>query len=159
MRIIYALISIALITACNNNAANVGGVNPDSVTDQKNEKPLKDTPQLEKSTAISDSVIQLQIPQNGDSVAVKLLKKSTPVTCMFSLPKKGKLIATITTPSNKDNIRINQIFMPDGSADGPFGKTLDYTIKSTGNYKLIIGADLMAEDAYKGECTLTIALK
>ncbi len=158
MKNLSILIGIGLITACNNNAATVSG-DPDSVIVQNNEKPIKDTQEPARSAVITDSIIQLQLSQNGDTVFIRFLKRSTPVVCNFSLQKKGTLTASITTPSNKDNIRFNQILMPDGSADGPFGKTIDHTIKTEGNYKLIIGADLMAEDAYTGECRLTIALK
>jgi hypothetical protein len=41
--------------------------------------------------------------------------------------------------------------MPDSTFDGPFGKSLDYKIKTPGTYKLIIGESMMAEGQYSGD--------
>jgi hypothetical protein len=55
-----------------------------------------------------------------------------------------ELFAVIHKNDGKDNIRINQLEMPDGTFDGPFGDSLYYKIKIAGVYKIIIGPDLMA---------------
>lgn len=155
------LIACIAIVSCNNNGSKspVTEGHADSITQERIEKHTEDTASTsakspESGAVQSDSVLNLELPQNGDSLKVKILKRSTPVTCNFQVRNKGVLIARIITPGDKGNIRFNQIFMPDKSSDGPFGKELNYDIKKAGLYKLIIGADLMAENPYKGEFML-----
>lgn len=70
-----------------------------------------------------------------------------------------QLNATVAPVGGKGNIRINQIKVPDGSYGGPFGKTLDYPLRDTGRYLLIIGESNMAEGAWEGPFTLTVSVK
>ncbi|MBV4359416.1 hypothetical protein [Pinibacter aurantiacus] len=157
------LIACFAIVSCNNNGSKspVTEGRADSVTQERIEKHTDDTASSpakspESGAVQTDSVLNLELPQNGDSLTVRILKKSAPVSCNFQVRNKGVLSARIITPAGKGNIRFNQIFMPDKSSDGPFGKELNYDIKRTGLYKLIIGEDLMAEKPYKGEFTLEI---
>lgn len=43
------------------------------------------------------------------------------------------------------NIRFNQIRMPDNTFDGPFGQTIEYETKQTGEYWLILAKNNMAD--------------
>ncbi|WP_336518226.1 hypothetical protein [Pollutibacter soli] len=57
------------------------------------------------------------------------------------------------------NVRINQIKMPDGKPDGPFGMSIDYPVSQKGNYTIILGQNLMAGDPWTGNWVMTVAIK
>ena len=163
MKNTLVLIACITIVSCSNNSSKspVAEGRADSITQDRIERHSEDTATAPLKTAESgalqtDSVLNLNLPQNGDSLKVRILKRSAPITCNFQVRDNGTLTARIITPGGRGNIRFNQIFMPDKSADGPFDKNLNYDIKKTGLYKLIIGADLMAENPYNGEFTLEL---
>lgn len=54
------------------------------------------------------------------------------------------------------NIRIDQIKMPDGSFDGPFGKTIDYKTDQKGEYWIILGKSQMEGSSQKGHFVLKV---
>lgn len=63
----------------------------------------------------------------------------------------GKLSATVKPKNDAQNIRINQIILPDGSSDGPFTRELkSYQILKAGTVTLIIGRSNMASGESKG---------
>jgi len=70
-----------------------------------------------------------------------------------------ELFASLSSEDRKANIRISQIGFPDSTFDGPFGRNLKYQIKTTGNYKIIIGENMMAGDPWKGDFSLKIWVK
>lgn len=69
----------------------------------------------------------------------------------------GELSASVKPKNNSQNIRINQIILPDGTLDGPFGRELShYKIPSSGTVTLIIGRSNMASGESKGAFTVSI---
>ena len=65
---------------------------------------------------------------------------------------KGQtFIATIKPIEKGGNVRINQIQLPDKSFDGPFGDSLQYTLKKSGILRFIIGQNMMAGDPWSGD--------
>jgi hypothetical protein len=67
-----------------------------------------------------------------------------------------ELFARLSSKDKKANIRISQIEFPDSTFDGPFGRNLNYIIKLPGNYKIIIGQNIMAGDPWNGNFVLKI---
>ena len=67
----------------------------------------------------------------------------------------SKLKITIET-RDPMNIRINQIKKPDGTFDGPFGQTLNLETPQKGEYWIILGKSLMAEETGKGHFSLKV---
>lgn len=63
----------------------------------------------------------------------------------------GALEARIVPTTGKGNIRFNQIIFPDKSSDGPFGMDLKIPLKQKGDYILVIGHSLMADNPYLGK--------
>ncbi|RYJ51271.1 hypothetical protein DR871_012615 [Flavobacterium petrolei] len=63
----------------------------------------------------------------------------------------GALEARIVPTTGKGNIRFNQIIFPDKSSDGPFGMDLKIPLKQKGDYILVIGHSLMADNPYWGK--------
>ncbi|HMQ68557.1 MAG TPA: hypothetical protein PKA90_05980 [Ignavibacteria bacterium] len=73
---------------------------------------------------------------------------------------EGQTLKASVKPKDGDgNVRINQIYYPDGKADGPFGEKMNYKLNRSGNWKLIIGEDMMAGEPWKGTYLLTIEIK
>ena len=70
-----------------------------------------------------------------------------------------ELNASLFSEDKKANIRISQIEFPDSTFDGPFGRDLDYKIKTPGKYKIIIGEDMMAGDRRTGDFVLKVSVK
>ncbi|MGA9212713.1 hypothetical protein [Kaistella sp.] len=69
----------------------------------------------------------------------------------------GKKIVGKITPKNSNmNIRFNQIKLPNGNFDGPFGREISYDIKTKGELWLIIGKSLMASGEEKGKFTVDL---
>lgn len=82
-----------------------------------------------------------------------------PVTVLIPIRQGKQLTASLKTEDSLANIRINQIFTPDGKADGPFGRELKLVIKQQGTYKLIIAENLMQGDEWKGKFDLTVKVQ
>ncbi|WP_346984075.1 hypothetical protein [Chryseobacterium sp. POE27] len=64
--------------------------------------------------------------------------------------------AKISIKEKDFNIRFNQIKLPNGDYDGPFGRDLTYEIKDKGEIWLIIGKSNMASGNTKGNFTVSI---
>jgi hypothetical protein len=69
----------------------------------------------------------------------------------FKNEESGELKANIITTTGKGNIRFNQIIFPDKTSDGPFGKDFKIHLEQKGNYILVIGHSLMADNPYSGK--------
>lgn len=64
----------------------------------------------------------------------------------------------ITPKDSMANIRFNQIIMPNGDMDGPFGRDIEYKLTGDGQYRLILGESLMAGDPWEGNFNVEITL-
>lgn len=74
----------------------------------------------------------------------------------FSIVSGKMMHAMLVVKSDSANIRINQIEMPDGKFDGPFGREMRYEIKIPGVYKIIIGENMMAEGKWTGDFLIKV---
>lgn len=137
------LVSICLF-ACQqkeNTKTSVGGAKQ-TLTEKTNEenKQIGDTIHLkfkdEKGFFIAEGAI--------DSIHSKIYVK-------FKNEEFGKLKAAIIPATGKGNIRFNQIIFPDKASDGPFGMDLQIDLKQKGNYILVIGPSLMADNPFWGK--------
>lgn len=66
------------------------------------------------------------------------------------------LKAKITTNEKDFNIRFNQIKLPNGEYDGPFGRDISYEIPTKGEVWLIIGKSNMASGETKGGFSVSV---
>ncbi|WP_419868858.1 hypothetical protein [Chryseobacterium sp. CT-SW4] len=64
--------------------------------------------------------------------------------------------ATINTKEKDFNIRFNQIKLPDGGYDGPFGREITHTTPGKGEVWLIIGKSNMASGNTKGKFSVSV---
>ena len=81
------------------------------------------------------------------------------VVVAINISSGKELFASLSSKDKNANIRISQIGFPDRAFDGPFGRTLDYKIKDTGIYKIIMGEDMMAGDRWSGKFILKTWVK
>jgi hypothetical protein len=118
----------------------------------------KDSTQLTQDSDLKKSVqvikpdsslnsFRIQFPQNTSEVKFtgELDSPQQRNSYSFYAKKGDSLTAEILPDTTMANVRFNQIFMPGGTSDGPFGLTIHYALNETGNYKLIIAESLMAE--------------
>ncbi|MHA6696346.1 hypothetical protein [Chryseobacterium sp. A301] len=69
---------------------------------------------------------------------------------------KGKLKVQIQTKEKDMNIRVNQVRYPDGTLDGPFGRTAELEIASEGEVWLMVGKSNMASSSPQGNFTIHV---
>jgi hypothetical protein len=109
-----------------------------------------------------DSLIEVTVKQGSipDSIALTLDHNYQRLHVRI-LQVKGKdsLIATLRAPGTGRNLRFNQIQLPDGTLDGPFGRELHYSASSDGDYTLMLGKDNMADGSVRGPLVIYIKLK
>ncbi|MBO9657805.1 MAG: hypothetical protein J7527_03190 [Chitinophagaceae bacterium] len=127
--------------------------NPAPVTEAKEEAKDTATSQpipAETDIAVTqqDSTIHFTLKAGSDSITGKghLDKKGDPVICYIDLEKGNKLTGKVVPDKAGANIRFSHIYMPDGSSDGPFGQTIEYTAKQKGTYRLYVSPNMMAGD-------------
>jgi len=90
-------------------------------------------------------VLEEEFTKEHDKLIIKILNYSKP-----------QLKAKITTKQNDFNIRFNQIKLPDGMMDGPFGREITYDIPTKGEVWLIIGKNNMADGKITGMFSVNI---
>jgi hypothetical protein len=69
---------------------------------------------------------------------------------------KPTIKAKISTNQKDFNIRFNQIRLPNGDYDGPFGREITYETKGNGEVWLIIGKSNMASGNTKGNFNVSV---
>ncbi|UWY28031.1 hypothetical protein N4T20_20210 [Flavobacterium sp. TR2] len=119
---------------------NVSSTASDSIAVQK---------KVEVNQQIGDTILMNFTNEKGlytaetslDSIRSKIYVK-------FRNDKTGDLTANIKA---EGNIRFNQIIFPDKTSDGPFSKELKIHLEQKGDYFLIIGHSLMADNPFYGK--------
>lgn len=91
---------------------------------------------------------------------VTLYHRQGEATNIYFINSEAKAMKVdITFPGGSGNLRLAQIIMPDGSADGPFGQTTTYELNQYGWYQLIFHENMMAGDPRSGNVTIAVALQ
>ena len=97
---------------------------------------------------------------NGDMVPVTINDEFTTDRQKFYLNIKNftgkKIVGNVTSKNSDMNIRFNQIKMPDGKYDGPFGAEISKDIDKPGEIWLIVGKNQMASGNPKGKFSVTL---
>jgi hypothetical protein len=86
-----------------------------------------------------------EFTKDGQELVLKIINFNQP-----------KINAKISTKEKDFNIRFNQIKLPNGDYDGPFGRDLTYDIKEKGEVWLIIGKSNMASGNTKGSFKVSL---
>jgi hypothetical protein len=140
--------------------------NHDSVATKDSTKIGEDTsvslpPKNDAEISTNDTIIEVQFPAGKNSIAIKGQMRGVqkPFTVIVPVKKGQTLLALLVAQDSIANVRINQIFMPDGKADGPFGRELSKTIPADGDCKIIISENMMQGEEWKGKFTLSLRLE
>lgn len=107
---------------------------------------------------IADSLpVKVQV-RDGCGRMVILKEPGRTVDVEFDSGGCDLLYGEITGVGDMANVRFNQIVMPDGTSDGPFGRSIEYGLEQQGTYHLLIGESLMAGEPWGGEFMLELWL-
>lgn len=130
--------------------------NNDSVI---NETPA--TPENSRKGAVREEkdgqiIRTMDTPGQSFTLSEEFTKDNQELVMKLRNFEKSKLKATITTNQKDFNIRFNQIRLPNGDYDGPFGREITYKIPEKGEVWLIIGKSNMASGNTKGKFTVSV---
>lgn len=122
--------------------------------------PIKNDSVKISPKALDDSLNKVLSPEEGTLIFnLKMDSNNQHVAVPVSISHGDTLFATLSSNDKNANIRISQIGFPDSTFDGPFGRNLDYKIKVPGNFKIIIGENMMAGDRWNGDFSLKVWVK
>jgi len=142
-----------LVIACNNTPKQ-RAMDEDNIQGQSKAEPIPQKPVMYGDSAI------VHIPlKNGKGNL--FLHKEADQTIYVRFESKGykKIRATLSSPDSTANIRFSQIFLPDGTMDGPFSRDLAYDLPVDGNYQVSIHENMMAGDPWSGNFNVSIELQ
>ena len=156
MRLIFFIL-VTFIASCSNIESNE---NSTTDTTTKTSDSITTSQSDIETDFTKDSVITIKFPNDSSSITVtgRMNGINKPVAVNIPITKGKKLNIVLTPEDSIANVRINQIFMPNGKADGPFGRKLEQQIKQYGNYKIIIAENLMQGEEWKGNFRLTVTV-
>lgn len=123
---------------------------------QKSGRKTSEKAVVDTSAAASDSIVIMMDLSSGYAMAGVRKDSAQTVWVTFNSPGNESLYGKITLPEGVGNVRFNQIIMPDGNMDGPFGRDLTYGLAAKGDYTLAIGESLMEGEPYAGELTVEL---
>jgi len=107
----------------------------------------------------SDSAIIVLNLSEGQGFAQIRKKEDQTIYIQFESEGYKKISAKLSSPDSLANIRFSQIFLPDGTMDGPFGRDLEYDLSADGIYKISIHENMMAGDPWSGIFNVQVDLK
>lgn len=167
----YLLCALLFIVfaACNSTnkqtASNNDTLSPqrtDTTTNSSLAYKIDTSKEVTKLLVKRDTLLTVALKDNKGSVRGYLSGIGKHVGILVPVTSGDSIIAVITPSDDKANIRFNQIYIPvdkTGKYDGPFSRTLRYPITVKGNYRLVVGENLMAEPDWKGDFTCDVMIK
>lgn len=168
-KLLMSLFVLLVFTACNTNTNKAKIKDPS--TQETDITKVKDTAlnyKIDTSKQVNmlllkrDTILTADIKNNKGSVRAYLSGIGRHVTIIVPVTEGDSLTAVIIPDGNNANIRFNQVYIPlgkRGKYDGPFSRQVIYPITVKGNYKLIVGENLMAESDWAGSFTCNIVIK
>lgn len=125
-----------------------------------NHKGKKIEQQKEQNKQIDDTIAMNFKNQEGFYIAEGSIDSiDSRVYLKFNNEIFKQLDAKIVPTTGKGNIRFNQIIFPDKTSDGPFGMDLKIDLKQKGNYIIVIGHSLMADNPFYGKFKVQLDAK
>jgi hypothetical protein len=143
------LLFLAATYSCKNSSEQVA-IEKDS-TETRTRSAMNGSANGEDKDAVQDGrgkdTIDLVFPVGKRQVVLLAQLNGTGHQVVVRIPVHAQKLSAAVHSENDSltNIRINQIIYPDGSSDGPLGKTITIATPQTGRYQLVIGHNLMAE--------------
>ncbi|HEV8083576.1 MAG TPA: hypothetical protein VGP55_10260 [Chitinophagaceae bacterium] len=118
--------------------------------------------QVNKLLVPRDTLLTVKLTNNKGSIRGYLSGIGRHVTLIVPVNSGDSITAQIIPDDDTANIRFNQVYIPlgkTGKYDGPFSRSISYPVSVKGNYKLIIGENLMKESDWKGNFTCNVLIK
>lgn len=107
---------------------------------------------------LSQSDTTFVVFDNNEATITLTKKASQTLYVIFYNGDNHHLEGSITAGDQMANVRFTQILMPDGSADGPFSRDIDYDLPQKGRYTLLLGENIMAGDPWEGKFTVILKI-
>lgn len=168
-----------IIISCKKEPNTIETANKDSImaTGQSNPEPSVDSVALrQKDSIINNSPVTKHVLKKGVmrsekegqiirtadasqlpfTVGEQFTKDNQELILKITNYNKADLKAAISTKEKDFNIRFNQIKLPNGEYDGPFGREIFYQIAGKGEVWLIIGKSNMASGNTKGSFSVSV---
>lgn len=159
----FLLILITILSSCNNTSQEISNIDSTTVKNDSIATGADTAANIDtiNNSEVNDSIIRIKFARDSISTTVsgKMKGINHRITVYIPIEQGRQLTASLATDDSVANIRFNQIFTPDGKADGPFGKDLKHAIQQRGMYKLIIAENLMQADEWKGKFKLTVKVE
>ncbi|MDQ1098767.1 MULTISPECIES: hypothetical protein [Chryseobacterium] len=173
----YFVLIPLLLLSCKKEAEKTETTGRDSSLTTERTQPIADSQALKKKDSIiNNAPVTKQVLKTGVMREVKngeITRTMDASQLPFTLGEQftdqnqklilkisnfdqSKIKANINTRQKDFNIRFNQIRLPNGDYDGPFGNEITYDVKGKGEVWLIIGKDQMAEGNTKGDFTVSV---
>ncbi len=167
-----------LILSCKKESAEVQQNNMDStqvVTQENTVEAVDSVP--ETDSAISSSPVVKEVLREGvnrETEGKKIIRNAIAEQLPFQIGEEftedgqefilkiqnfsnSEISASIIPDHDMQNIRINQIRLPNGETDGPFGREIfSYRIPQKGEVWLVIGKSNMASGETKGRFSVAV---
>ncbi len=164
-----SLFLLLLFTACNTNTntdkekgTSTQATDITKVKDTALNYKIDTSRQVNTLLIKRDTLLTVDIKNNKGSVRAYLSGIGKHVTIVVPVNEGDSLTAVVIPDDSNANIRFKQIYIPEGKQgryDGPFTRQISYPITVKGNYKLIVGENLMAEGNWAGSFTCNIIIK
>lgn len=176
MKIILPLLAFAVLFGCSKPKNEQSTTNTAPMDNSGNQNQNSAAPEVKTGdnnfTSTGKNSNESGIRNSSEGMRVKFPAGTTKVTLngsingfgqqityVFEASQGQKLTAFVKPQTSGGNIRIAQIISPGGNADGPFGDQVIYTLKQSGDWKLVLSENMMAGDPWKGEYSLSIEIK
>lgn len=160
------LIAFSINSCADNNNQKIESPSRNASDTLPSEQPqpkdtIKEEKPIEQVRSKPGNITELTFYKGAKSLSVKghLSKPGDIAVYMLTINKTARLTGHIVVDKGPANIRFNQIVMPDGQSDGPFGQQFEYTLSQNGVYTIKIGANLMAENAFVGDFMLYLTIQ
>jgi len=116
-------------------------------------KPLSENPVIPSDSG----VVNMPLTEGKGHILIQKKANET-IYVRFEVKDFHKIHAALSSPDPAANIRFSQIFMPDGTMDGPFGRDMQYNLSLDGKYQISIHENMMAGDPWSGNVVVDIEL-
>jgi hypothetical protein len=153
--ILFLLMSIFFFSCQQKENKNASVNASEPILRKKNKEEKK-----EENKQIGDTIFMNYKNQKHSFTAEGFLDSiDSRIYVKFKNEDSGELEAKIVPTTGKGNIRFNQIIFPDKTSDGPFGMDLKIHLDQKGNYILVIGHSLMADNPFSGKFNVQLEIK
>lgn len=139
-------------------------------TERANQKKKKTQPSITQKNSVKSSenkasdnaisstdTIKLTITY-GKAKMDTLKKPGQRIVFEFNSDTAKKLNLKLSSKDSTSNLRITQIYNPEGVSDGPFGKELLYPIDKKGIYRVVVSENKMGGDPWGGRFQFEVKL-